>query len=400
MTAGVEVEAKAAERDVPWAGSPYQSYVYAYPHKTAYRYFDRPVPLGELWASEVKDAPFLYVHVPFCEMRCGFCNLFTTVRPEDDVVERYVTAVERQARVVRSEVGPMQVARFAVGGGTPSYLGLGQLARVFDLAEQVMGADVAAIPCSVEVSPETASPDKLALLAERGVDRVSMGVQSFFPAEVESVFRRQDNRAVDAALRAMGRLGFPVVNVDLMYGLPGQTPASFIQSIDQARGYGPAELYLYPLYVRPLTRMASADAVWDDERLACYRAGRDHLRGLGWTQVSMRMFRAPEAPSLEGPVYRCQEDGMVGLGCGARTYTSRLHHSSAYAVGPMKVKEIIQNYNVKIILKKAFHKMRSDKTATACNKYMFHLHPSRKNRRVRTGTRPLPALSSGTFLSE
>src|SRR5216684_7137082 len=91
-------------------GTPYISYTYAYPHKTAYRSFPEPVPVADLWQHENRDAVFLYVHVPFCEMRCGFCNLFTTVDPKDDFTRLYLEALGRQSRRVRDAVGPASVA--------------------------------------------------------------------------------------------------------------------------------------------------------------------------------------------------------------------------------------------------------------------------------------------------
>ena len=80
------------------ARSRYESYVYAYPHKTAYRALDPPVALAPLWAGEDRRALFLYVHVPFCEMRCGFCNLFTRPVPDAPLVDAYLDALARQAR--------------------------------------------------------------------------------------------------------------------------------------------------------------------------------------------------------------------------------------------------------------------------------------------------------------
>jgi oxygen-independent coproporphyrinogen-3 oxidase len=318
--------------------------VYGYPHKTAYRPL-APKPLSEVWRGEDKRALYLYLHVPFCEMRCGFCNLFTTVRPEPALVEGYVASVRRQARQVRAALGEgaLGFARFAIGGGTPSYLSVGQLDALFEVAHEVLGADVRGIPTSVEVSPETATPDKLAALRAWGVDRVSMGVQSFVEEETDAIHRRQTRAQAEASAARLVEAGFPTVNLDLMYGLPTQTTARWLDSLRAALRFGPQELYLYPLYVRPLTRMGMSDREWDDQRLEHYREGRALLLSEGYGQVSMRMFRKGALPPA--PVYRCQEDGMVGLGCGARSYTRALHHSSAYAVGPMQVKAIIQAYN-------------------------------------------------------
>ena len=134
------------------------------------------------------------------------------------------------------------------------------------------------------------------------------------------------------------------MNIDLIYGIGGQTVESWLESLRAALRHQPEELYLYPMYVRPLTGLSRQGRAWDDIRLACYRAGRDFLLDHGYQQVSMRMFRAPHAPRLEGPVYCCQEDGMIGLGCGARSYTRHLHYSSEYAVGASGVRAILQDY--------------------------------------------------------
>ena len=78
----------------------FAGYAYAYPHKTSYRRLDPTIELAEAWKAEAKEALFLYVHLPFCEFRCGFCNLFTTVHPADDFVAKTLSAIQRQSRVV------------------------------------------------------------------------------------------------------------------------------------------------------------------------------------------------------------------------------------------------------------------------------------------------------------
>jgi oxygen-independent coproporphyrinogen-3 oxidase len=326
------------------AGSPYQGYSYAYPHKTAYRPLRPAVELREAWSAERKAALFLYVHVPFCEMRCGFCNLFTEARPKDSLPALYLDSLRRQAVRVREALGDVRFARFAVGGGTPTYLGVKDLETLLDVATQTMGADPEAIPTSVETSPGTAEADRLALLRARGVGRVSIGVQSFVEAEVSAVGRPQKTAEVEAALGRIRAAGFPTLNIDLIYGLPGQTVASWLLSVEAALRWDPEELYLYPLYVRPLTGLGRSRREWDDDRLACYREARELLLGRGYAQVSMRMFRAAHAAGEDGPVYCCQEDGMVGLGCGARSYTRELHYSNEYAVRPAGVREILADY--------------------------------------------------------
>jgi oxygen-independent coproporphyrinogen-3 oxidase len=325
--------------------TPYVAYLYGYPHKTAYRPFTPALSLESVWAEERRDALFLYVHVPFCEMRCGFCNLFTAAGPKQDVVDGYLGALVRETRRVKGALGPATFARAAIGGGTPTLLDVAGLNTVFDLMEGGMGADLKNIPVSVEVSPETVDAEKLRVLRSRGTDRVSIGVQSFLEAEVAAVKRPQQTAQVEAALDLIRATGFPTLNIDLIYGMEGQTVESFLFSLRAALRFNPEELYLYPLYVRPLTFLGKKARAWDDLRLALYRAGRDFLLSQGYSQVSMRMFRARHAPDAGGPVYRCQEDGMVGLGCGARSYTGGVHYSSEYAVGSREVRSIIASYS-------------------------------------------------------
>jgi oxygen-independent coproporphyrinogen-3 oxidase len=328
------------------AGTPYDSYVYAYPHKTAYGPLAPARRLEDVWRDEDKSALFLYLHVPFCEMRCGFCNLFTTPKPAADIVTRYVSVLERQARRATHALGPRaSYARFAMGGGTPTLLEADGLARVLDIAERVMGADLSRIPGSVETSPETCLPDRMKVLFDRGVDRVSIGIQSFLETESSSVNRPQKNTEVFAALDAIRAAGFPVLNVDLIYGLPDQSLATWEHSLRTALEWHPEELYLYPLYVRPVTTLSRRRRDWDDDRLAMYRFARELLGGAGYEQVSMRMFRKKlgndAARGANAPVYCVQDDGMVGLGPGARSYTRRLHYSTEWAVGARGVREIL-----------------------------------------------------------
>jgi oxygen-independent coproporphyrinogen-3 oxidase len=161
--------------------------------------------------------------------------------------------------------------------------------------------------------------------------------------------RPQKVADVFAALDAVRAAEIPVLNIDLIYGIGGQTRESWRESLQTALRWTPEEIYLYPLYVRPLTGLGrlhlNHDAEWDAQRLDLYRAGRDFLLENGYEQVSMRMFRRVDAPVVEGGEdYACQRDGMIGLGCGARSYTTLLHYSFDYAVSASEVRGIIDEY--------------------------------------------------------
>ena len=325
------------------AATRYQSYVYAYPHKTAYRRIEPGLPLGPLWAGERRDALFLYFHIPFCEQRCGFCNLFTRPVPPEELVGAYMQTLARQVTAVRralDEGGAFHFARAAIGGGTPTLLEPHQLEHLFALY-RAMGAG--AVPMSVETSPETALPDRLAVVVGGGADRISIGVQSFLESECRAVNRPQQPGEVHRALRAIRDANPATLNIDLMYGLPGQTAETWRTTLASALEYRPEEVYLYPLYVRPLTTLGrkGAEAV-DHHRVALYDQGRATLLEAGYHQISLRMFR--RGAGTVGPVYCCQDDGMLGLGCGARSYTRGVHYSTEWAVGARGVRDIIDRW--------------------------------------------------------
>ncbi len=328
----------------------YGAYAYSYPHKTAYRPLDQPVELAPLWVQEKRDALFLYLHIPFCEMRCGFCNLFTVAKPAEDLPQQYVAALLRQMQLMPQILGEHSIVRLAFGGGTPSYLTTSQLDTLFNGIQRCFTLDMATTPTSFEVSPKTLDSDKLQLLKQFGVDRLSIGVQSFIGDETQTLIRPQSDQELQSALDMIRSAGFGTLNLDLIYGIPQQTEQSFLYSIEQALRWRPEEFYLYPLYVRELTGLEKVQQRGmqhhaQDKRQALYRVGRDRLLAEGYQQLSMRMFKRPDAPGKDAPVYCCQSDGMLGLGSGARAYTRELHYSTEYAVGRRPSKEIIQQFN-------------------------------------------------------
>ena len=341
-------------KPMPFSLRPYTAYTYAYPHKTAYRPLATARSLTDVWSTEDRSRLFLYVHIPFCEVRCGFCNLFTVARASGEMSTDYLAALLRQFRALRRALPDATFARLAIGGGTPTYLHVQELRWLFEMLRDELGVDARQIPTSCEASPSTIDRDKLQLLAEFGVDRLSMGVQSFDEQEAAAMGRPQRSDDVEQALRLLEETPFPTRNLDLIYGADNQSVDSFLESVQRVIDYGAEELFLYPLYVRQLTGLGkrqprssagldSDELDWDRHRLDCYRAAREMLLSAGYQQLSMRNFL--KNPSTQvAPEYCCQTDGMIGLGCGARSYTQQLHYSGEYAVGVTAIKGILLNY--------------------------------------------------------
>jgi oxygen-independent coproporphyrinogen-3 oxidase len=325
-------------------------YVYGYPHKKAYRPLPAPVPLRQAWAGEDRSALFCYVHVPFCRQRCSFCNLFAFV-PGGSPAAAYLDALACEMEGYAQALGAFRFRRLYVGGGTPTFLTGDELTRLAALLQGILGAGPAQSEGCIEASPETLDEDKTALLRGLGFARLSLGVQSLVAGELRQVNRRFDfslnRRAIDAA----GRAGFPHFNIDLIYGLPGQTGASWRYSLDCALDSAATSLFLYPLYVRPLTGLdhrPGGDCCPTPAQMAAwYDLAVERLDAAGFRQVTMRQFRRdPPSPGCGGDdlEYRCQHDGMVGLGAGARSYTRRLHYSTPWKMVARNIRDVVAHY--------------------------------------------------------
>jgi oxygen-independent coproporphyrinogen-3 oxidase len=338
-------QSKAAKRLQQYLSNmPYLNYVYSYPHKTSYRDFEHPVSLEQAWMDEEKQTLFLYVHIPFCEMRCGYCNLFTTSNPEKALVDTYLLTLHRHTCAAANFLGSeFNFEQVAIGGGTPTYLSPEQLHQLFTTLSVELSLRSKNI--SIEVSPKTADKERLAVLTQHGATRISIGVESFNKTELHALGRPQSNNLVEEALLRIRDTGVACLNIDLIYGSTAHTPQNWRYSLDQALSYQPEELFIYPLYIRPLTGLGNKQhRHFEDHRMKAYFDARDCLLNMGYLQTSMRKFVREDVLGHQGQ-YHCQEDGMIGLGAGARSYTQTLHYSSHYAVKKRQINHIISQYN-------------------------------------------------------
>ena len=178
--------------------------------------------------SMTKALPLsLYVHIPFCESLCYYCACNKIITKHHDRAEVYLRYLSREIDLHTAHCGTGQVvSQLHLGGGTPTFLSdeglrelMGMLKRSFSLAP---GGEY-----SIEVDPRTVNADRLAVLAELGFNRLSFGVQDFDPEVQKAVHRIQPAEQVFSLVESARSLGFESINVDLIYGLPRQTPESF-----------------------------------------------------------------------------------------------------------------------------------------------------------------------------
>jgi putative oxygen-independent coproporphyrinogen III oxidase len=194
-------------------------------------------------------ARHLYVHLPFCAHRCGYCD-FVTVVGRSPVHGAYVDALLAELELERHELAEPLDTIF-VGGGTPTFTDAAALAR---LLSALPDAD----ELTVEANPETMTPAVAALLRESGVNRVSLGAQSFQPHLLAVLERRAGANDVRHAVYALRDAKFDNISLDLLYGIPGQSPADLETDLGEALALGPEHLSCYELEAKPGTRFTHA----------------------------------------------------------------------------------------------------------------------------------------------
>lgn len=318
--------------------SRYVDYMYSYPHKTAYRPFSSPVSLlPYLEQVEGRNAS-LYFHIPFCSHKCGYCNLFSLQTNREEYITAYLNTLRKQAQQLAPLTAGLAFDSFAIGGGTPLLLTVPQLEFLLDTAA-LFGVHPSNAFTSVETSPEYADAPRLNLLKQAGVARVSIGIQSFQDKELIALKRRPRQDSICQALNAIREMDFPYFNIDLIYGIKGQTVESFLYSLEQALRFQPNELFIYPLYVRQGTAITERES--DAVCFQMYCAARDFLKERGFLQTSMRRFI--QHPSTDTAV-SCGDEVMLSCGSGGRSYLGDLHFATRYTVCQRCIGEEIDKY--------------------------------------------------------
>ncbi len=263
----------------------------------------------------------LYMHLPFCAHRCGYCDFVTVVGrrgQHDGYVDALLTELALERRVLAAE--PLET--LYLGGGTPTFTEPGALRR---LLETLPAAD----EVTVEANPETVTPELAALLQSAGVDRVSLGAQSFQPRLLEVLERRASPEVVRRAVRVLRDAGFDNVSLDLVYGIPGQRPSDLDSDLAQALDLAPEHLSCYELEAKPGTRFTHAHGA-DLERQAEAMEGYfervvETLTGAGYRWYETANFcLAPERAPARGRDLRSRHNlaywlghDYLGIGIGA-----------------------------------------------------------------------------------
>ena len=310
-----------------------------------------PVPadgqLPEAALARLGDAPFgVYVHVPFCLTRCGYCDFNTYTASElgsgasrESYAALAIAEIRLAARVLGGRTGPVQTVFF--GGGTPTLLPPADLAAILHAIEAEFGLAPGAEVTS-EANPETVDQRVLAELRAAGFTRISLGMQSAVP-QVLAVLDRVHSPGRPQQCVAWARAaGFGQVSLDRIYGTPGESDTDWQSSLQQALAAGPDHISAYSLIVEDGTRLAARIrrgelAAPDDDVLADRYLMADELlgqAGLSWYEVS-NWAAVPQSRCRHNQLYWTGGDWW-GIGPGAHSHAGgtrwwNVRHPSAYA---------------------------------------------------------------------
>ena len=253
-----------------------------------------------LAAGQGQPAPVgLYVHVPFCESVCYYCACNKVVTRQHDRATDYLKALEAEMRLHAQVLGyETPIASLHLGGGTPTFLRDAELTRLMRAIRQhftfTPGAELA-----VEVDPRTVDSHRLGHLQALGFNRLSLGVQDFDAQVQKAVHREQSCEQVRKLVACANALGYDSVNLDLIYGLPRQTEASFRQTLDRVTEIRPNRLALYayahlPHRFKPQRRIVEAELPSAAQRLAMLGQAIEHLLTAGYVYIGMDHFALPK----------------------------------------------------------------------------------------------------------
>ena len=278
----------------------------------------------------------LYVHVPFCVKRCAYCDFATDACDDGAAMESYVEALCLQLRRAARAGLLGQVKTVYIGGGTPTHLGAARLSSLVSMLSFSLHMDVVE-EFTVECNPESLTASMVRDLFAAGVTRFSVGAQSFIDAELSAIGRAHsaaDTREAVAAVRERT----DNFSLDLMCGLPGQTQASWEESLRAALGLAPAHLSVYPLSVEDGTPLAErvaageAHVADEDEQAVMMLRAEELLGAAGFTRYEVASYARPGFESRHNTAYWTGVE-YLGLGAGASSMLSAVGFSACVDAG-------------------------------------------------------------------
>jgi oxygen-independent coproporphyrinogen-3 oxidase len=260
----------------------------------------------------------LYIHIPFCERKCAYCSFYSEVSNDRKKQKRFFQTLEKELNELPADFSPETVF---VGGGTPTAPDFQTLETFFSMFPGIGNLQTVK-EFSVEVNPGTVDEQKLSLLKRCGVNRLSIGMQSFDVQCLETLGRIHSAEEAEEAFRLARSAGFENVSIDLMFGTPGQTLAMLDLDLDRALELGPEHIAIYNLMVEEGTPLAERSPPRLDEELEreMYDQIRARLKAAGFMHYEISNFAKPGFECRHNLLYWT---GGEYIGCGPAAHSHR-----------------------------------------------------------------------------
>jgi oxygen-independent coproporphyrinogen III oxidase len=275
-----------------------------------------------------RDRAALYLHVPFCIKKCGFCDYTVYTNKSDEVHERYVQSLEKEIRAFPSQGAfpAFEVEAIYFGGGTPGILSGEQLARLLKACRETFQLTENVEIC-IEWDPPTVTPQKLEKIKEAGVTRVSLGIQAFDDRLLQICNRSHDVATAQKAYKMMKEVGYTNINLDLIFPLPELTTDIWKHAVDTALEMEPGCLTTYGLEIWPKTAFHHeiVNNNWSlplpDDELKMYEYAIDQMEEQGFKRVSSTGYYHPDrAPQYSKFLeYYWRTYPMIGFGVSSKS---------------------------------------------------------------------------------
>ena len=263
--------------------------------------------IRELWAQSNTSSPSdlsLYVHIPFCRARCLYCGCHTSVGSSSESVEAYLGGLVEHLDRALAVIDPRRaVEQLSLGGGTPTYLTGDQMTRLVAALRQRLAFNSDG-ERAIEVDPRYVDAAYLDLLLDLGFNRMSFGLQDLDPTVQKAVRRELPFERIRGHMEHLRARGLHAVNLDLIYGLPHQTPASFAATVDRVVELGPSRIalfgYAHVPWVSPhQQQLDGLPMPGSSERMEIFGLAFEHLLAAGYRHVGMDHFARPGDELLE-----------------------------------------------------------------------------------------------------
>lgn len=266
----------------------------------------------------------IYIHIPFCESRCAYCDFYSTTLLSHR--EAYIETACRELKSRLHELGGEQIKTIYFGGGTPSTLTIEELERICKcITDSIAIDDMSNIEVTLEANPDDLTEDYVQGLRTLPINRISMGIQSFHDRTLHLVGRRHTATEAIEAVRRCQRLGLTNISIDLIYGLPGETLEDWSYSLDQAIALGVPHISAYHLTYEEGTRLwrmkeqGIVSPIDEEQSIAAFEMLRAKLLGAGYKHYEISNFALPNCHSRHNSSY-WQGIRYIGIGPGAHSY--------------------------------------------------------------------------------